>query len=240
MVLAAALLLVAMSRELVQFSPGLIPATWSSPTSVKHLTDTVNLGAFLVDQTQMVSVAASPVARTYSSLECAFEFTLPNGWEEYVPEQYTAPRPCDVYLRSMDWTRRVQGLDRDLSDYTIHIRVFDASFEEAARQGGFIRKDDTWLTVGRQGITFPAMSISGHEWRGLTGSRVYGRGDSSGYAGLGETLLTVLHRGTKSAIIESDGWFRDEIYSIVNSFKFLTCKRKSELYDCDDFCHDQA
>lgn len=162
------------------------------------------------------SASADEGMRLYRDDRLKIAFELPADWER---------RACKLSEEGIKCLELRPRSRRKSPDPSVVIEVKDATLEESAsRHVLFEKRGVAWIKHGRFGES-EASPISGPNWRGIEASASCGVSDEETgfHAGAGTCYTAILSNGTRSAVIETDGFEStlDTADAITKSFRFL-------------------
>lgn len=163
----------------------------------------------------------------YSSHECHMRFEIPEGWTaRQLPinqSRHYEKTICTVQLQPHNIADLIHKND-EVDVYTIEIAAVANDFDHAAESGGFERRKDGWVVLGRTEIESPVHAIQSSGWKGLEGTATGGcfHEDGRGYAGLCDIPTAVVNdRARMSAIFDGNPQSSDQFEAILKSFRFI-------------------
>ena len=164
----------------------------------------------------------------YSSRQCRMKFQIPSGWTAHplTPDRSGDSKNaiCIVRLQPRNIADLIHQND-EVDLYTIEIATVVAdNFDHAAESGGFERRKDGWVVLGRTDIESPAHSIKSSRWKGLEATATVGcfHENGGGYAGLCDAPTAVVYDGAKtSAVLDGKPQSSDQFEKILKTFEFL-------------------
>lgn len=176
---------------------------------------------------QVATAAMAQEPGWYSNHECRMKFRIPAGWTARLlaPNKASDYKDtiCTVRLQPRNITDLIHK-DDQVDVYTIEIATVAEDFDHAAESGGFERRKDGWVVLGRTDIESPAHAIRSSRWRGLEGTATVGcfHEDGRGYAGLCDAPTAMINGGAQtSAMFDGKPQSSGEFDVILKSFQFL-------------------
>jgi hypothetical protein len=153
-------------------------------------------------------------------------FQVPAGWMvRRLPSDKSSDYKntiCTVRVQPRNIADLIRKND-NVDVYTIEIATIAGDFDHAAQAGGFERRNNGWVVLGRTEIESPVHSIRSSGWMGLQGTATTGcyHEDGGGYAGLCDVPVAVVNdRARTSAIFDGRPQSSDQFESILKSFRF--------------------